>query len=137
MIVIDEIESILFHLDSPYMSEYKTQICNILWIILKNAKWIISLDADFSDRAYSFLYQLNNNKIFSIIINEYKQNIKRFCFCTNQELRKYQIFEDIKNNKNIVIICLSKDKMDELYSEIIKIIDETKILRYSSMTDDI
>ena len=61
---------------------------------------------------------------------------KKFCFNSNYNLRKHQINEDVRNGKNVVIICLSKTTLDDLYEEIKKDNKDCKILRYSSMTDD-
>jgi hypothetical protein len=136
LIIMDEIESILAHLSSPYLKNNLPLICDIIYISLKKTKYIIALDADFNDRSYDFLNGINNEQYFPVIINEYKQIKKKFCFNIDYNTRIYQIKEDIKQNKNIVIICLSKDKMDFIYEELIKQNEQLKILRYSSMTDD-
>lgn len=94
VIILDEIESLLAHLNSDTLGEWRMMICKILQCLIKNAKWVLALDADFNDRAYDFLNIIKEKP--KVIINEYKTITKKFLFSSNYNLRKHQIDEDIK-----------------------------------------
>lgn len=91
------------------------------------------MDADFSNRSYEFLSKIICKP--KIIINDYVSVKKKFLFTHNYDVRCHQLIEDIKNKKNIAIICLSKSTVDDIYNKI-KDIKNIKIIRYTSMTDD-
>lgn len=134
LIVMDEIESLLAHLNSPTLTDKRSLVCLILGELIKNAKWVLSMDADFGNRSYNFLTQIREQP--KIIINQYHSIKKKFMFTNNYDLQCHQLIEDLKNKKNIAIICLSKNVLDELYEKIIGTIKSIKIIRYTSMTDD-
>lgn len=133
-VIIDEIESILNHLSSPTLETKRDVVCMILEIFIKNAKWVLGMDADFGNRAYDFITQIREKP--KCIINTFVNNKRRFMFNENFELRMHQIIEDIKNKKNIVIISLSKNMIDTIYEKILAYKKKIKIIRYTSMTDD-
>lgn len=134
MIIMDEIESLLSHLSSKTIGEKRRSITLILEDILMNSKYILALDADYNDRSNEFLKLINPE--VRIIVNHYKPKTRRFVFNSNYELRIHQIFEDIKNNQNIVITTLSKNIADEIYNNIKQNFKDVKIMLYSSMTGD-
>ena len=134
IIILDEIESLLSHFSSITLGNNRLIICKIFEIIIKKAKWILAMDADFNERSYYFLSTIKEKP--KIIQNEYKSINRKYLFTTNYEMRKCQLIEDIKSNKNIVVISLSRVTLDDLYEEIIKICNKDKIIRYTSMTDD-
>jgi hypothetical protein len=134
IIILDECESLLNHLSSITIGENRTFICSLLNVLIKKAKIVLALDADLDERSFYFLKEIREKP--QILINEYKSTIKRFMLTNNYNIRKFQINEDIKNGKNIVIICLSKTVLDDLYEYIIKNNKKCRIIRYSSMTDD-
>jgi hypothetical protein len=134
MIILDECESILNHLSSVTIGENRTPICTLLSYLIKEAKTVLALDADLDERSYHFLKEIREKP--RVLINEYKGTTKRFLLSTNYDKRKFQISEDIKAQKNIVIICLSKTTLDDIYEHIIKNHKDCKVIRYSSMTDD-
>jgi hypothetical protein len=134
IIILDEIESLLAHLSSPTLADKRSLICLIIEKLIKNAKWVLSLDADFGNRAYDFLSIIKEKP--RIIMNEYIGTKKKFMFNSNYDLRCHKILEDIKRKNNIVIICLSKNTLDEIYKMITDKIKNVQIIRYTSMTDD-
>ena len=54
LIIMDEIESLLFHLSSKTLQE-RTTICDLLDQFIKGAPWIVAMDADFGQRSFDFL----------------------------------------------------------------------------------
>lgn len=134
LIIMDEIESLLAHISSQTLKYQRLQICKFLEFILKNAKCVLAMDADFDNRSYEFLSLIKERP--KVLINEYKPVAKKFMLTSNYETRKFQLNEDVKNGKKVVVICLCISKLDELYEYLKKENPNAKILRYSSMTDD-
>ena len=130
LIIMDEIESLLFHLSSKTMKD-RMNICFLLEQFIKSAPWIIALDADFGQRAFDFLSGIKSTP--TILINHFKPKYKRiFFFTSNYEKRLFQIIEDLKNNKNIIIVTLSLGIANEIYENI----KHFKVELYSSSSDD-
>lgn len=135
LIILDELESLLNHLSSPTLFDKRNLVCMILNQLIKNAKWLVSLDADFGNRGYEFLNRIRDKP--KIIVNDYETVQKKFIFCCNYNKQCYQIVEDLKNHKNIVIVSLSKTIVDDIYQRIMATkIKGVKVIRYTSMTDD-
>ncbi len=133
-IIMDEIESLLSHLSSPTLTNKRNCVCAIINELIQNSKWVLGLDADFGNRSYDFLSIIRQKP--KILINCYNTTKKRFIFNSDYELRVHQLIEDLKNKKNLTIICLSKTALDDIYAKITKIIPDIKLIRYTSMTDD-
>jgi hypothetical protein len=127
IVILDEIESLLFHLSYEKLSSYN--IYNILLNICNNSKKIIALDGDLSDRSYSFLKAIKQDSEPKIIHNEYKVQPKHFIFTNCQESFNEKIINDLQNNKNIVIISMSLD-ISEYYYELLK--NEYNVILHNS-----
>ncbi len=135
IIILDELESLLNHLSSPTLIDKRNLVCMILNQLLKNAKWVVSLDADFGIRGYEFLSKIKEKP--HIIINDYTTVQKKFIFHCDYNKQCFNIVEDLKNHKNVVVIALSKATVDDLYQRVIgSKIRGVKTIRYTSMTDD-
>lgn len=129
-IIMDEIESLLYHMNSKTIKE-RMLVCEILEQFIKGAPWIIALDADFGQRAYDFLSEIKQKP--RIIINNFKPKQKRvFYFSKNYEKRMFQIHEDLKNKKNIVIVTLAIGIANEIFKQI----KDYNVVLHTSMTDD-
>ena len=129
-IIMDEIESLLYHMNSKTIKE-RMLVCEILEQFIKGAPWIIALDADFGQRAYDFLSEIKQKP--RIIINNFKPKQKRvFYFSKNYEKRMFQIHEDLKNKKNIVIVTLAIGIANEIFKQI----KNYNVVLHTSMTDD-
>ena len=130
LIIMDEIESLLFHMSSKTMKD-RMIICDILNEFIKGAQWIIALDADFAQRSYDFLNGIKSTP--RVIINNFKPKQKRiFFFSSNYEKRLFQIIEDLKNGKNIVVVTLALNIADEIFENI----KQFNVELYSSFSDD-
>jgi len=103
-IILDEIESLLAHLSSPTLSTKRNIVCLIIQQLLKNAKWVLSLDADFGQRSYEFLSLLLSPP--KLVINNCLTTKRKFLFTSKYETRCHQLLEDIKNKKNVAVVCL-------------------------------
>ena len=123
IIALDECESLLNHLS---FGKLKTQpIYNILKDLCDNADKVIALDGDFSDRGYIFLSSISNgvnsvkgivNMVKPVVIeNMYRHPPKHFIFTNNRTTFDENIFNDLKNNLNIVIISLTLEDSEDYY----------------------
>lgn len=61
VVILDEINSLLSHLRSPTFNNRRTACYTYLMHIIKNADYIICLDADLSDWNIEFINQIRNN----------------------------------------------------------------------------
>lgn len=130
LIIMDEIESLLFHLSSKTLQERMT-ICDILDQFIKGAPWIIALDADFGQRSFDFLTGVKSTP--KVLINNFKPKHKRiFFFSNNYEKRLFQLIEDLKNNKNIIVVTLSRKIANEIFENV----KQFNVELYSSYSDD-
>ena len=62
ILILDEINSLLTHLRSPTMNEKRALNFGCLVNIIKNAKYIICLDADLCDWNIEFIENIRKNK---------------------------------------------------------------------------
>ena len=131
LIIIDEIESILFHLSSITLKN-RMYVCDVIKMFMKNATHIIALDADFGQRSYDFLTMIKQKP--TVFINSFKPITPRRFFLSNDQNKYiFQITEDLKNKKKIVIVTLSKKKADQLENDLQPY---GKIINHTSMQDD-
>jgi hypothetical protein len=115
LIALDECESLLYHLSYSKLNSH--HIFNILLTLCKNANKIIALDGDFSDRSYYFLNQINNQQKPIVIENEYKGTSKHFIFSNNQDKFEEEIDTMLKQDQNIVIICMTVKQSEYYYKK--------------------
>ena len=108
-IIMDEIVSLLYHLNSTTLKD-RLFICDLIEKYISKATGIIALDADFNQTAYDWLTIVKEKP--RVLINKIEPGTKRmFLFTSNYDLRKLQILEDIKNDKKVVIISLSLENL--------------------------
>jgi len=113
LIILDEIESVIKQLDSPYIkNSYLT--LNFFKRILKQSKRILACDADFNNCAHTFMNSLN--KDYKLMINEYSdaENKRKIIINKNDTIINKKIDECMNENKNIVIVAMSNRKAQEL-----------------------
>ena len=130
LIILDEIESLLFHLSSTVM-KCRMDVCELLQNYIKCADWVLALDADFNQRAFDFLTSVKNKP--RILINDIKPKvIRHFVLTSNYYLNVSRLIEDLKTNKKIVIICLSIGDANEIYRKL----DAFNVVLHTSKEDD-
>ena len=132
-IILDESESLLNHFNSTTVHQ-KRKIYKLLssLIRIKGTK-LIAMDGDFSNRSFDFIKQFG---AYKIIENTIKKNIKNFIITSNDIKFMNNIFNDVDNNKNIVIVSMSATQASK-YEIILKDKYPTKnILLYTGLTDD-
>lgn len=128
LIIVDEVVSALNHYMSPTIDIPESTFNNMCDIISKSKK-LICLDGDVDERCYDF--STHFGKIVTLE-NTIKKNIKNFKFIKNVNTFDKSLSEDLKNNKNIFLICLSASVAKE-YAQIYK---EYKVVLYCGDADD-
>jgi len=106
LIILDEVESLLRHLQSSTFQGLAKQ----------KFQFLICLDGDLSDRGYDFINEFGTS---INIVNNIKINQKTFYIKKNRVQYTEMIHQDLDNNKKLVICSLSA-KECKYYSEYIK-----------------
>lgn len=118
LIVLDEIESLLSHIDEQTMKNKDIQTFSFLDKLLLTSKKIISLDGDMSNRSLSFL---NNYGAYKYIYNESKTSDKTIRLVRNKEIFNYELFETLTKldkTEKIAIVCQSPSVVESLKDDI-------------------
>lgn len=131
MVVVDEIESVLNHLNSPTIKN-KLYTFLVMDAILKKAKKIIALDGDFGNNAYDYLKSVNKNKDFEVVQNKCIPYVKTWKFTNKKESFEQNMLGDLEAGKKIYISTMSSEKGEE-YSRLFK---DYKVLLHTSKCDD-
>lgn len=133
LIIIDEVESILSHFDSPTFKGKSREVFNWMSEIIKVSKKMIVLDGDINDRTYNFI---NHYGTSINICNNIKINKRNFIIGTDKDVFYKDILNDIHNNKKIVIASMSSKKCSDTYDLIKSEYPKKKVLIYTGKTDD-
>jgi len=129
-IILDEIESLLYHFCSPTVQSPR-ETFNLFLDFIKNSKKVICMDGDIGERSYKFMQQIDKN--LKIIENIYKPPSKKFIFTKNVTEFDLTIDKDIENGKNICIICMSANMANDYYQ---KYKNNYEIILHCSKSDD-
>ena len=160
LVILDEIESLLYHFTSPTI-ENKQYTFELMCDIIKNSKNILALDHTFIIELTNLLMNLINQKTYRkehtqktyqrtvskdeskngfpkkdnirIIHNKIKKDRKKFIFVKNYKKFDNSIDENLKNGKKIVIVSMTSG-MALKYYEKYKSKYKT-ILHYSKSND--
>jgi len=147
LVIIDEAESLARYLTSTHFTKNQkaSLIVNSLELRVKDAKHTYIMDADLSDRCLNYFTQVigkkglnigEKNSDFKLLINQYhpykNYTIKYMSY--NHWLCK--IFDDIENNKKLVIPMASNNKAKDLTTKIIQDFPDKKILLIHKETSD-
>ena len=130
LIILDEIESILNHMDSPTIAN-KNNIFDLLKFIIKNSKKVICLDGDFSNRSFVFLNHFEND--FDILKNTYVPKGKKFIFTNNHNIFDKRIENQVKEGLKFCIITMSANEGKKIE---LKYKDFKKTVIHTSKSDD-
>lgn len=129
LVVIDEIESLLYHLDSSTITN-KYDVFVDMKFFLENSRKILALDADFSNRAYDFLEFFGKTMV---IKNIFKHPPMNFIFTNNKKDFDVKINNDMESGKKVVIATMSNNK-GEKYVD--KYSEKYKVKFYNSKSGD-
>lgn len=135
LIVLDELEGLLFHFNSPLIKNQYTIYKKLESLILKSKK-ILCMDGDLYNRAYDFIYAMNfkqnwnnykicngktekkNNQIkdtyYKIYQNTIQPNKKHFIFYNGDSIFYKNISDDLENGLKIVIVSMSANACNSI-----------------------
>jgi hypothetical protein len=134
LVLIDEIESILSHFNSPTFKGNSKTCFNFINNILCNSTKVITLDGDMGNRTYKFIERFGNS---INVVNDITFDTKKFIIDEKEEHFYNEIKKDLKQNKKIVVVSMSSKKCDELEKKLCEDFKETKkILVYTGSADD-
>ena len=135
VVILDEINSLLSHLRSPTFNNKRSECYNYLVEIIKNAKYVISLDADLSDWNIDFIHTLRQDEyIVYQNICKNKLNIPATFYSCDQVMLNV-MEEHMKNNKYFVACFDSLTNMKLITNYLSKYKTNDNWLEYSSEVD--
>lgn len=117
MIIIDEIEGNLAHYSCGIIKRKSQALFSILSANISACKKLLLLDADVDMRTFLFAQHFDK---YSIINNTYLPRCKTFKLTNDFKSFEENIFEDIKNKKNICIISMSALSIKSIEERLIR-----------------
>ena len=149
LIIMDEIESLIYHLESPTIASIN-DACDTICNLNRKANKIIGLDGDFSNRSFEFLNYIENmNKSlskkhkqnFTIINNTCQAITKNFIFHPKRKDIEVLIEQDIIDKKKIFIVCMSSSEvlaLRELFesNEFLERLERTRLKQMTKSKGD-
>jgi hypothetical protein len=133
LIILDEIESVLYQFNSSTIYEYSENTFNLLYFLCKNENTkIIFLDGDINKRSIEFVKDIREN--YDIIINKYIPKKITLNITDNKDYYLNKIIDSIDKKRKICIISLTTKLMSQL--EKILIDKKVNYLAHASYTDD-
>jgi hypothetical protein len=132
VIILDEVNSLLSHFRSSTLNNKRKHIYLYFIEIIKNAKYVICLDADLSNWNIDFMLNVDNKPYFiyyNTIIN--KKNIDVIFYNSIQKIIDIMVF-NIQNNKYFIACFDSLTIMNDVIEYLARFNDSTKWLIYSS-----
>lgn len=135
IVILDEVNSLLSHLRSPTLNNKRKEIYMYLIELIKNAKYVICLDADLSDWNIKFLEEIKqmNYIVYYNTIQNKLNNIVTFYKCPQSVI---DIMENQIKNKIYFIACFdSLRQMNKVIEYLSKFGNKKEWLIYSSEID--
>jgi len=135
IVILDEVNSLLSHLRSPTLNNKRKDIYMYLIELIKNAKYVICLDADLSDWNIKFLEEIKqtNYIVYHNTIQNKLNNIATFYKCPQSVIDIME--KQIKNRKYFIACFDSLRKMNKVIEYLSKIGNKKEWLIYSSEID--
>ncbi|ARF08490.1 superfamily II helicase [Catovirus CTV1] len=132
LVILDEIESIMFHFSSSTIAEKSETTFDFLHKMCCSKKSkILVLDADYDERGHEFVKSLGN---YETIKNEYKNHERTLIMTKNYNYYLTEIFKSIDKGENICIVGLSASKLTSIAHELEK--KKIKFILHTRDTDD-
>jgi hypothetical protein len=133
LVIIDEIESILAHFNSPTFKNMSNETFKFLEEIIHNSKKLITLDGDTSNRTFSYISHFGNS---ININNNIKFNQKIYNIINDDNDFKNNIYNNLNKNNKIAIVSQSRRECESLHNIFKNKYPNKNILIYTSLTDD-
>lgn len=139
VIILDEIESLLFHLTGKTITKKKFNnveiVFNRFYEICKESKYIFALDGNYSNRSHIFLSSFN--RMITVIENTFSWKDKKFCEFNTTKAFNDKLIEKLEENKKCVIVCMSAKKCCETEEWIKQKYPKKNIKMYYKNSDDV
>jgi hypothetical protein len=133
LVILDEIESILYQFDSSTIYEYSENTFNLLYLLCKNKTTkLIMMDGDLGKRTMEYAKDIDTN--YDIFINKYISDEIIIKMTNNKDYFLNKIIDSIAKKRKICIISLTTKIMAQL--EKILIEKKIKYLSITSNSDD-
>ena len=133
LIVLDEIESILYHFDSSTIAKHSSNTFNLLYLLCANKTTkIIGLDADLDLRTIEYIKEIDPN--YKLIVNKYVNQDIRIIITQNKNYFIDRIKKDLVDKKNICIISLSTKLLYQIEEILIEL--KIKFIIHTRDSDD-
>lgn len=132
LIIFDESESSLSHLESPKIKD-QLGTFNVFDALMKKSKHIIALDGDFGNRSYDYLKSVNCDNDFEVIQNLYVPSKKHWMFTNDKEYFDATLTDSLEKGEKIFMCSMSSTMADKYCALFEK---DYKVLVHSSTSDD-
>ena len=134
LVIIDEIESLLNHLSSPFLSKHDCsarELFTNLTNIINYSPKLLLLDADVADRTKLFIKNFPDS---TFIVNDFKPQVKNFTITNCEDHFNFSLFADIDNKKNVCVISMSSNALEKIVIELKK--RRVEYVLHTSKTSD-
>jgi hypothetical protein len=131
LVVIDEIESVLNHLNSPTIDN-KLYTFLVMDSILKKSKRIIAMDGDFGNNSYDYLKFVNKDNDFDVVKNKCVPYVKTWKFTEDKANFEKSMIDDLRSGKKIYVSTMSSEAGEKLKLVLAKY----NVLLHTSKGDD-
>jgi len=132
LIILDELESILYQFSSSTISGKAKETFKLFYKLCKSNKTkLLVLDADFGVRSMTFIEKLG---LYEVIQNNYKAEERTIILTKNYESYIKAIIKSIDDKENICIISLATKNLYDMT----KLLEEKKVkyILHTRDTDD-
>ena len=135
IIILDEVNSLLSHLRSPTLNNRRKDIYLYLIELIKNAKYVISLDADLSDWNINFLQEVKETN-YIVYYNTNKNKVgTSTIFYKCPQIMIDMMIDQVKRNKYFIGCFDSLKQMNKIIDELSQFGNKQDWLIYSSEVD--
>ena len=136
LVIIDEIESVLYHFSSPHLEQKNKSartIFELLQNICKMSTKILCLDADYNIRSSQFIEHFGQS---ILVYNKYTTQKKTYVMTQDKKYFLNKIKNDLNNGLKICISSMSSGIIQGIEEEIIKQHSDIKYKIYYGKTSD-
>ncbi|ATZ81230.1 DEXDc helicase-primase [Bodo saltans virus] len=131
LIVLDEIESLLYHMKSSTHKNKNMENYLLFRQICLNSDKIISMDGDICQRSLYFINSITNNYVY--IKNIFKNNIKYHVYESLKIFDDKIIFNSIEDKQKIYMFCM---ETNEVHNYEKKVHEKNKDIKFHKIFGD-
>ena len=133
IVILDEVNSLLSHLRSPTFNNKRSDCYSYLMHIIKNASYVICMDADLSDWNIDFIQQITKNDDMIVYQNICKNKVNTMAEFYMCDMVMINMMADSIKNNNYFMACFdSLTKMKAIIEYLAKFGKKDDWLIYSS-----